>query len=62
MPTRETYQARFRSIAPAVEFEERVLSIGESFLPLCAREVLAGADGSPEYWGWLIDQHARGET
>lgn len=56
-PSRETYQARFATIAPAVEFEERVLSVGAEFLPPCAVEVLNGADGTPQYWAWLIRQH-----
>lgn len=41
-----------------VEFEEWCLSIGDHYLPECARQVRDGVVGAdtPKYYGWLLNQ------
>ncbi|TXH55851.1 MAG: hypothetical protein E6Q97_07820 [Desulfurellales bacterium] len=53
--TRKAFCALFNTTREAVEFEQSMLSIGRSFIPACACDVLDGADGTPEYWAWLIE-------
>ncbi len=50
------FLARFPSLAEAIKFEDSVLSSGREFLPQCALDVLDGAEGSGEYWQFLIEQ------
>ena len=44
-----------RELNPINE-ESALLSIGLEFLPQCAADVLAGEDGSVEYWTWACRQ------
>jgi hypothetical protein len=49
----ETYRNRFPTLADAIEYEERVLSIGREFLPACAIAVLDGGKATAAYWRFL---------
>ncbi len=50
------FRGHFVCLADAMERENQILSIGDEFLPFCAREVRDGGVDTPEYWAWLISQ------
>lgn len=58
---RAAYRARFASLAEAGDFEQRVLSAGDEFLPPVARHVRRGGRPSAAYYDWLAAQHASTE-
>lgn len=53
---RARFAAQFLTSLEAVEFENRVLSVGVEFLPECARAVLAGEAATIGYYAWLTNQ------
>lgn len=54
--SREDFVKLFQGPLAATEFENQVLSIGNAFLPPCARTVRDGGEATPQYWEWLISQ------
>lgn len=54
---RHTFIAQFESLADAIAFEDRCLSVGDALLPECARAVLVSRDAETiDYWTWLCGQ------
>ena len=56
MATREEWIEVAGGTGKAIEYEHGVLNVGRDFLPPVALAVLDGADGSSEYWDWLIGE------
>lgn len=52
---RQTWIHRAGGVAAAIRFENEALSIGREFLPSHAVAVLDGAEGTPDYWAWLVN-------
>jgi hypothetical protein len=50
------FTSRFKNAQEVQDFETRALSIGNEFLPECARTVRDGGDPTPAYWTWLCGQ------
>lgn len=54
LASREEFIHTAGGLGAAMAHETRTLSIGDEFLPTFARDVRDGAEGTPEYWAWLI--------
>jgi len=56
MATRDQWIESCDTFDIAQHTEDSILSCGREYLPACAIAVLDGADGTPEYWDFLIEQ------
>lgn len=62
MSFREKYENLFSNPIEREEFESGCLSIGEEFLPDCAKAVLDGKEATEEYFEFLIGEYLEMDT
>jgi hypothetical protein len=56
---RQDFVGMFSSLALAVAFEETALSIGDEYLPECAKVARDGGEPTAEYWQWICNEVER---